>query len=63
MIRDRVARNPEFVGTTARFWVRASSDIDMFMKGNIDPSLDESLRRLNDKQIAWVEDLKSSGSN
>lgn len=60
-IRDHVAKNPELVGTTARFWVRASSDIDMLMKGNIDPTLDESLRRVNDKQIAWVEDLKEKG--
>lgn len=60
-IRDRVAQNPELVGTAARFWVRASSDVDMLVKGNIDPSLDESLRRVDDKQIAWVDDLKDKG--
>lgn len=56
-IRDEVVANPSLVGQTHKFWIRASSDIDMFMKGNIDATLEESQRRVNDKQLAWVNDL------
>ncbi len=61
-IRDEVAANPALVGGRHPFWVRASSDVDQYMKGTIDGSLEESQRRVNDKQIAWIESLKASGS-
>ncbi len=61
-IRDQVAANPSLVGGIHPFWVRASSDVDQYMKGTIDGSLEESQRRVNDKQIAWIESLKASGS-
>ena len=60
-IRDQVVATPELIGTRASFWVRTSSDADMFLKGYIDRTLDESQRRLNDQQIAWLEQLQSEG--
>ena len=60
-VRDLVVANPALVGSKTAFWVRASSDIDMFMKGNIDGEIEESLRRVNDKQLAWISDLQSRG--
>ena len=60
-IRDQVVAAPELIGTRASFWVRTSSDADMFLKGYIDRTLDESQRRLNDQQIAWLEQLQSEG--
>lgn len=60
-LRDLLTRNPELVGTTQTLWVPASSNVDMLIKGNIDGSLDEALRPLSDKQIAWITELREGG--
>jgi phosphate transport system permease protein len=60
-LRDMVENDREVVGTTVTVWVPASSNVDMLVKGNIDPSLDESLRPLSDNQIAWIEALRADG--
>ena len=60
-IRDQIIDTPELIGTRANFWVRTSSDADMFLKGYIDRTLDESQRRLDDRQIAWLEQLQGEG--
>lgn len=60
-VRDLIARNPELLGTTQTLWVPASSNIDMLIKGNIDENLEEALRPVSDKQIAWVGSLRESG--
>lgn len=60
-VRDLVAANPELLGTTQTIWVPTSSNIDMLIKGNIDGSLEEALRPVSDKQIAWVESLRKAG--
>lgn len=60
-IRDQIIETPDLIGTSASFWVRTSSDADMFLKGYIDRTLDESQRRLDDQQIAWLEQLQGEG--
>ncbi len=60
-VRDAVVADPSLVGKKSTFLIRASSDVDMFMKGNIDASLDESQRRVNDKQLAWIKQLQEAG--
>ena len=60
-VRDLVADNPDLVGTTQTLWVPASSNVDMLIKGNIDPTLDEALRPLSDKQIEWIRALEAQG--
>ena len=61
MLRDLVAGDPSLIGSTVEIWVPASSNVDMLIKGNIDASIDESLRPISDAQVAWVESLKQSG--
>lgn len=60
-LRDLVAENPELVGTRQTLWVPASSNVDMLMKGNIDANLEEALRPLSDKQVAWIAEMRDSG--
>ena len=60
-VRDLIVDNPELLGTTQTLWVPASSNVDMLIKGNIDANLDEALRPLSDKQIAWVNSLREAG--
>ncbi len=60
-LRDFVIANPELIGTTQSMWVPASSNVDMLIKGNIDADLDEALRPISDKQVAWVRTLQEAG--
>ena len=60
-VRDLVAGNPELIGSTQTLWVPASSNVDMLIKGNIDASIDESLRPLSDQQIGWIQSLEAKG--
>jgi phosphate transport system permease protein len=60
-VRDLVAANPDLVGTKPTIWVPASSNVDMLIKGNIDAELDEALRPISDRQIAWVRALQEAG--
>ena len=61
-IGERVANKPELIGTSKRVWVAASSEVNLYIKGKIDPAeIPEELRRLKDQDIAWIEKLRESG--
>ncbi|MDX1517606.1 MAG: phosphate ABC transporter permease PstA [Woeseiaceae bacterium] len=60
-IRDMVRDDPTLVGTTQSIWVPAAATVDMLVKGNIDPEIEESLRPISDRSISWVSDLESVG--
>ncbi len=60
-MRDMITADPDLLGSTETIWVPASSTVDMFVKGNIDPTLDEALRPLSDAQLAWIKNWQSSG--
>lgn len=56
-LQDMVVADPSLIGTTQSIWVLGDDDVDMFMKGKIDGSKPQSERRLNDKQISWINSL------
>lgn len=56
-LKDRIQENPELLGTTEEIWLLADDEIDALMKEQIDRSLPESDRRLNDFQIGLVDSL------
>lgn len=58
-LRDMVLRNPDIIGQEIPVWVPADDDIDMLMKGHIRRDVPESDRRLNDKQLAWLDQLSA----
>jgi phosphate transport system permease protein len=60
-LRDMLVADPALLGARRSVWVPASSTVDMFMKGNIDPALDEALRPLSDPQIGWIKGLQDRG--
>ena len=60
-LRDQVLENPGLIGTTRSIWVVADDDIDMLMKGYIDREVPEDERRLNDRVIGYVDDLREAG--
>jgi phosphate transport system permease protein len=59
-LRDIVAAAPSLVGSTITVEVPASSNVDMLIKGNIDPAVDEGLRPISDAQVRWVESLQKA---
>ena len=56
-IADTILENKNFVGKTQRVWVKASADIDMLTKGYIKRDVEQSNRRLSDKQLGWYDEL------
>jgi phosphate transport system permease protein len=60
-MQDMIELDPELLGTRQSIWFPASSTVDMYIKGNIDATLEESLRPISDQQIGWVESLRERG--
>lgn len=59
-LRDRVVANPDIIGTRQSIWLLADDEVDMLVKGRVDPEGDESTRRLSDKQLGWINGLMDS---
>ena len=60
-LRDMVLQKPDVIGKTLEIWVPADDDVDMLFKGHFDRSAAEGERRLNDKQLAWIDQLFADG--
>ena len=60
-VRDRVLADPGVIGTTQRFEVLASTDIDMLAKERISRAVPEADRPIKDQQIAWFDKLAAEG--
>jgi phosphate transport system permease protein len=56
-LREMVLEEPTIVGKTIQVWVPADDDVDMLMKGHMKRDVPETGRRLNDKQLAWLDQL------
>ncbi len=61
-LRDMVLQNPALVGQTLSIWVPADDDVDMLIKGHFDRDLPEEARRLNNRQLAWLDRLDATDS-
>ena len=60
-LRDMTLRNRSFIGKSMSVWVPADDDVDMLMKGYVDRGVPEGERRLNDKQLAWIDRFMEEG--
>jgi phosphate transport system permease protein len=60
-LRQMVLEDNSLIGQTRSVWVPADDDVDMFMKGRINPDVPEGERRLKDKQLAWIKAFKTEG--
>ena len=56
-LREAVLKDPELVGKTISLWVPADDDVDMLVKGHSKRGLPESERRLDDRQLEWIDKL------
>lgn len=59
MLQEFVEKNRDALGNTVRIWVPADADVDMLIKGHVDLEKPASRRRLDDRQLAWVNKLAS----
>ncbi len=60
-IRSRVLADPSLVGKTINLWLTAGADVDTMLKGNISRDVPENKRRVNNRQIAWLDKLAADG--
>lgn len=61
ILQDMVAEDPSLIGQERTVWVPADDDVDMYMKGKINPDLPESERRISNNQLEWLSVLEDSG--
>ncbi|SDG77595.1 phosphate ABC transporter permease PstA [Roseospirillum parvum] len=60
-VRQMVLSDPTVLGTTQTVWVLASGDVDVMMKGIIGRDVPEERRQINDRQLAWMDQLVEQG--
>jgi phosphate transport system permease protein len=60
-IRDMVVADPGLVGQTVEMTVQVSDPFDQLNKGNVRRDTPEELRRVNDRQIAFFDQLVDEG--
>lgn len=60
-LRDRVVKAPSLLGTRESVWLRAASEANSYLKGQVDASLDEADRQMSDRQIEWLDRLRQQG--
>lgn len=60
-VRRALRKTDSQPGSRLSVWVSAAATVDMLSKGQIDPDVEERLRPLSDRQIAWVTRLDRDG--
>jgi phosphate transport system permease protein len=61
LLRDRVLKHPDIIGTAQEVWIPADDDVDMLIKGHFDRQAPEGERRLKDNQLSWIDRLSAEG--
>ena len=59
-LKEAVNANPSLVGLRQRFWLPAAAKAEAYLKGAVDSAVPESQRRISDRQVAWLVELKSA---
>jgi len=60
-LRDMVVENPEIIGQTVPVELLADANVDVWIKGLIDKSLDVSQQQLSANQQTWTDLLEQRG--
>ncbi len=60
-VQQEVLKNPALIGTITEFWLPASDDIDIVVKGFAPRDVPEDERLINERQLAWLERLETQG--
>ena len=60
-LRDALLENPALLGRSARFRLPLSDDADLYFKGELSAASPENTRRLDDRQLRWLDTLADAG--
>ncbi len=60
-LRDMVAADPSLIGTTREVALVAAANVDVWLKGNIDRDLPQSMQQLSAVQQQWADELYDRG--
>jgi len=60
-LQEMIQQQPDLVGRTITIGVPADDDVDMLIKGNIIRDVPESNRRINDRQLTWIDKWAHDG--
>lgn len=60
-LQKMVMKDTGIISSTRQIWLPADDEVDMFLKGYISRDVDESDRRLTNKQISWIDQLTAEG--
>lgn len=60
-LRAFVLEDQTMIGTTKRILLTSSDESELYLKGYISPDQPEDQRKLNDKQIGWLDQLAANG--
>ena len=61
-LRIQIEKTGSVESRTNIYWVKASDDVDMLMKGRVDRTIDEKMRRVKDNQLVWFDKIVADGS-
>lgn len=61
VLQKMVLQDSSIIGSTQKLWLPADDEVDMFVKGRISRDTAEGDRRLNNKQIGWIDQLVAAG--
>jgi phosphate transport system permease protein len=61
-LQNWLKENPGLAGTQATVTFTASDDVDMLIKGKVSRLDEPDVRRLSDRQVAWIGKLESDGN-
>jgi len=60
-VRQALIDDPAIIGKTIPMNLRASSTVDMYIKGQISRDVEQSSRKISDKQLVWLDKLSAEG--
>jgi phosphate transport system permease protein len=60
-LRERVIADPGLAGRRATFWFAASDQVDLIVKGRVPRDAPAEVRKLSDRQMAWLGTLEDAG--
>ncbi|WNJ99838.1 phosphate ABC transporter permease PstA [Thalassospiraceae bacterium LMO-JJ14] len=60
-VQQRVIEDPSLIGQSLTFELPVAADFDLYKKGVINKDTAEADRRVNDKQMAWFDELVKRG--
>ena len=61
-LRMKIEKTGIVEAGTKIYWVKASDDVDMLMKGRTDRTIDEKMRRIKNNQLVWLDKIVADGS-